>query len=295
MATGFIVHTANRIIVFGKSNHGLFYHDTTNKDFTMATTATHYALVETVRENKRGFTPRQFKRAQQARETLAMVGHPSHKDFTGMLDSKMVTNCPVTSTDAIAAFKIFGKDLGSIYGKTTHSTPSTVSTDLIKIPRTLLRNHRELTVEADLMFINTLPFFVTISRGLTFITVQKIASRKQLHLEQALQKVTSIYRSKRLTINHLPVDREFECLREFCENLGINLNTTSANEHVPSVERAIRVIKERFRGIRHTLPFKNIPTRIQIDLVYFTIFWLNFFLLSMVYLKRLVRVLFSLA
>ena len=102
--------------------------------------------------------------------------------------------------------------------------------------------------------------------------MQKIASRKQLHLEQALQKVNSIYRSKRLTINHLPVDREFECLREFCENLGINLNTTSANDHVPSVERAIRVIKERFRGVRYTLPFKHIPTRIQIELVYFTVF-----------------------
>ena len=76
MDTGCIVHTANRIIIFDKSNHVLFYHDTTNKDFTMTTTATHYALVETVRENKRGFTPRQFKRAQHARETLAMVGHP---------------------------------------------------------------------------------------------------------------------------------------------------------------------------------------------------------------------------
>ena len=277
MATCFIVHTAIRIIIFGKSNYGLFYHDTTNKDFTIDTTATHYALVETVRENKRGFTPRQFKRAQQAREVLAIVGHPSHKDFTGMSDSKMVTNCPVTSTDAISAFNIFGKDLDSIYGKPTRSTPATVSTDLIKIPRTLLRNHRKLTVEADLMFINTLPFFVTISRGLAFITVQKITSRKQLHLEQALQKVNSIYRSKRLTINHLPVDREFECPREFCENLGISLNTTSANEYVPDVERDIRVIMERFRGIRHTLSFKIIFTRIQIELVYFTVFWLNFF------------------
>ena len=266
MATGFIVHTTKKVIIFGKSNHGLFYHDTTNKDLTMATTDTHYTLVETVRENKRGFTPRQFKRAQQAHETLVMVGHSSNKDFTGMSDSKMVANCAVTSTDVIAAFKIFGKYLGSIYGKTTRSTPATV----------LLRNHCKFTVEADLMFINTLPFFVTISRSLTFIIVQKIASRKQFHLEQALQKVNSIYRYKRLTTNHLPIDREFECIREFCDNLGIHLNTTSANEHVHSVERAIRVIKECFRGIRYTLPFKNIPTHIQTELVYFTVFWFNF-------------------
>ena len=84
MATGFIVHTTKKIIIFGKSNHGLIYHDTTNKDLTMATTDTHYTLVETVRENKRGFTPHQFKRAQQARETLVMVGYPSNKDFTDM-------------------------------------------------------------------------------------------------------------------------------------------------------------------------------------------------------------------
>ena len=177
-----------------------------------------------------------------------------------MLDYNMVAKYPVTSTDAIVTFNIFGKDLGSIYRKTTRSIPATVFTDLIKIPRTLLRNHRKLNDEADLVFINTLLYFVTIYRGLVFITVQKIASRKQLHLEQALQKVNSIYRPRRLTINHLLVDREFECLRAFCENLGIHLNTTSVNEYVPSVGRAIRVIKERFRGIRHTLPFKNIPT-----------------------------------
>ena len=108
----------------------------------------------------------------------------------------MVANCPVTSTDAIVAFNIFGKNLGSIYRKTTRSTPIMVSTDLIKIPRTLLRNHCKLTVEADLMFISTLPFFVTNLCGFVCISVQKIASRKQLHLEQALQKVNSIYRSK---------------------------------------------------------------------------------------------------
>ena len=61
MAIGYIVHTTKQIIIFGKSNHGLFYHDTTNKDCTMAITSTHYTLVKTVRENERGITPCQFK------------------------------------------------------------------------------------------------------------------------------------------------------------------------------------------------------------------------------------------
>jgi hypothetical protein len=71
------------------------------------------------------------------------------------------------------------------------------------------------------------------------------------------------------------MDREFECLRGDLPEL--NLNTTAASEHVPDVERQIRVLKERSRAIRSTLPFKAIPRRIIIELVYYAAFWLNAF------------------
>jgi hypothetical protein len=71
------------------------------------------------------------------------------------------------------------------------------------------------------------------------------------------------------------MDREFECLRADLPEL--NLNTTAASEHVPDVERQIRVIKERSRAIRSTLPFKSIPGRIIIELVYYAAFWINEF------------------
>ena len=38
-----------------------------------------------------------------------------------------------------------------------------------------------------------------------------------------------------------------------------NINLTAANEHEPFIERRIRVIKERVRALRHTLPFKRLP------------------------------------
>jgi hypothetical protein len=71
------------------------------------------------------------------------------------------------------------------------------------------------------------------------------------------------------------MDREFECLRS--DLPGTNLNTTTVSKNVPDVERQIRVIKERSRAIRSTLPFKALPGRFIIELVYYASLWLNAF------------------
>jgi hypothetical protein len=57
----------------------------------------------------------------------------------------------------------------------------------------------------------------------------------------------------------------------------MNLNTTSTDEHVPDIERQIFLMKERARDVRSTLPFKVIPFRITIELVYYVHFWLKAF------------------
>jgi hypothetical protein len=71
------------------------------------------------------------------------------------------------------------------------------------------------------------------------------------------------------------MDREFECLRDDIH--GVLLNTTATSEHVPEIERQIRVIKERARAIRSTLPFKKMPNRMIVELINFVVLWLNDF------------------
>jgi hypothetical protein len=51
----------------------------------------------------------------------------------------------------------------------------------------------------------------------------------------------------------------------------------AAKEHVPEVERKIRLIKESGRGILNTLPFKRMPKLMLIKLVYHVVLWLNAF------------------
>jgi len=55
------------------------------------------------------------------------------------------------------------------------------------------------------------------------------------------------------------------------------INTTAAREHIPEVERKIRLIKEQGRGILNTLPFKKMPRLMLIELIYHVVLWLNAF------------------
>ncbi len=72
--------------------------------------------------------------------------------------------------------------------------------------------------------------------------------------------------------------------------LTVECNTTAAKEHVSKAERSIRMVKERMQGIMTMLPFTHIPRCMKIEFVYFTVLWLNVFLvktgISSTYLPR---------
>jgi hypothetical protein len=58
---------------------------------------------------------------------------------------------------------------------------------------------------------------------------------------------------------------------------GPRVNLTSASEHVPEIERRIRVVKERARSSRHNLPFNRIPKLLTIHIVFIAVKLLNHF------------------
>ena len=74
-------------------------------------------------------------------------------------------------------------------------------------------------------------------------------------------------------------DGEFAPLKTPIESLpgGPFVNLASSNEHVPEIERRIRVVKERCRATRHSLPFPRIPKLLTIHIVLNAVKLLNFF------------------
>jgi hypothetical protein len=260
----FIVVQPKKQVVFQQSGSALYYHDTTNRVMVM---------VNTAEGNREGCTDRAFSAAKQARRALGMVGYPSEKDFKHMVSSNMILNCPVTRKDINAANNIFGPNVASMKGKTVRSTQDPVLTEYVEIPKDMVALNKDVTLTADVMFVDGLGFLVTASRSIKSTTKDYVPKRSKADLINSLKKVFEIYSKRGFKIKTALMDREFECLRY--DIRGVMLNTTAASEHVTEIERQIRVIKERARAIRSTLPFKKMPNRMIVELINFVVLWLN--------------------
>jgi hypothetical protein len=234
-------------------------------------------LVNTVKQNREGFTDREFDRAKSARRALGLVGYPPPRDFKNMVRSNMIKNCNVTPIDIDNAYTLFGDDIASLRGKTVRTTPDPVMADYVEIPKIILDLNKDLTVAADIMFVNGMPFVTSISRNVKFTTIEYVTSRSKKNLVKSLLKIISLYKSRGFAPSTALMDREFECLRLELLTHVVNLNTTAASKHVPDIERQIRLIKERTRALRSTLPFKNIPGRMIIEMLANVVLRINAF------------------
>jgi hypothetical protein len=105
----FVVSKPDKDVIFAGSPSGLYYHDTTNRAVV---------LVNTVTQNREGFTDREFNRAKSARRALGLVGYPSPRDFKNMVKSNMIKNCYVTPTDIDNAYNFFGDNIATLRGET---------------------------------------------------------------------------------------------------------------------------------------------------------------------------------
>jgi hypothetical protein len=132
-----------------------------------------------------------------------------------------------------------------------------------------------VTLVADVMFVYGLGFMVRTSRTLKFTTIEHVPRRTKPMLVKSLNKVSNIYNSRGFKVVTALMGREFKPLRSQIH--GTILNTTAASEHVPEIERQLRGIKERARAIVSTLPFKNLPSRMIIELIHFVVLLFNAF------------------
>ena len=102
---------------------------------------------------------------------MHLLGFLLERDFENMLRSNMIVNCPVTFSDVKNAKLIFDPDITSIKRKSVRRKTASVVTDYVEIPREILESRKELEVSTDIMFINKLPFLVSISQRLKFTTI----------------------------------------------------------------------------------------------------------------------------
>ena len=126
-----------------------------------------------------------------------------------------------------------------------------------EIPRDFYRLNKFVTLTADVMFVYGLPFLVTYSRSITYITPEFIPTRTAGQLANSLMKVVYGYARGGFVVNLMLVDQEFGKIKDVMPL--VEVNTTAAREHVPEIERRIRTIKERVRATTSHFPFNLVP------------------------------------
>ena len=156
----------------------------------------------------------------------------------------------MTVEDVNVTLNIWGKSIVALKGKTTRRKPNTVARDSVKIPKDLLKLHKKVFLTVDILFVNKIPFILTLSRKICFTVMNHLVNRMVPQIFVAFKEIYQYYMHCGFRITSVHSDREFAPLQALVASLpgGPMINLESANKYVPEIERKIRVVKEICRA-----------------------------------------------
>jgi hypothetical protein len=112
----------------------------------------------------------------------------------------------------------------------------------------------------DTMQINGLYFLTTASRNIMFRTTEWVPNKTAKACRSELDNVFRVYNMTVFKIKSIHCDNECRSLMQELESIyEVQMNYTSTQEHVPEIDRSIRVVQERFHATFHRLPFTRLP------------------------------------
>ena len=142
----------------------------------------------------------------------------------------------------------------------TRRKPKPVKQDLIEIPKELIMQHHNIELCIDTMFINGCGMLTAIDRTIKYRSLVPMEGRKHMDYYRALDKILCLYNGAGFIVRTIQCDREYQAMMDQVkDDLEVDMNYTSASEHVPEAERNNHTIKERIRAAFWCLPYNKIP------------------------------------
>jgi hypothetical protein len=186
----FIVHMNNNTLKFECNPKGLYTYKVLDEYLKKQN-----HLINTVKENRVGYTQRQFEQAKRAQELYHIVGTPTLESFKALI--KVIKNCSVTAEDVNNAEKIFGANMWSLRGKSTRHKSTPVLEDAIEIPEELILQNRYIDLCIDIMYVKKFGFMTMIDRAIGFRSALPIENRTHEEYYHVLDiQVTKIHKSQ---------------------------------------------------------------------------------------------------
>jgi hypothetical protein len=116
----------------------------------------------------------------------------------------------VTANAVKNAHQIFDPDLAGIRGRTVRRPLESVTTDYVQIPRAILEQHQLVTLAVDVMFVNGVPFLVSLARGLNLVTAEFTPSRTAKQLAAGITRKIDLYTRGGFQVGTVLMDNELE-------------------------------------------------------------------------------------
>ena len=269
------LHHKDRVYTFKECVDGLYYWDTSSTK--PKSSFSHYSFINTVAENKSQYTKKDVEGAKRARDIQGIIAWPTDKQFQSIVSNNQLINSNITIDNITHATNIHGPATPLLQSRTVRKTPTSVNVQKFPLPPSIIQQYPNLQLYVDYFFVNRLPFLHTKSSKVDFLTVQTGENRTTNSILKGLKRVVNTYEKRGFTITDLHADNEFD-IETLKENLEpINTHIYGKLEHVGTIERSVRTVKDRCRGLCHALPFKRYTKLMVHSLVENAVYWINAF------------------
>ena len=118
----------------------------------------------------------------------------------------LLKKLPVLPEDIDNYQSIYVPYLHFLKGKTVRSSPTRFRTNFIQVTPFILERNKKITLACDVMYINNITFFVTISENICFTKIDNINNRLSGTIFKSLKYVISVYNKRGFKVYSSNVD-----------------------------------------------------------------------------------------
>ena len=237
--------------------------------------------IDSIQKSEDRFCERDRKRARRARRLQYVSGFPSIDTMIRSAETNGLMNSPVTKRDLILSWDMLGTSEHISAGKTTKTQPPAINADeqLVELPPSIAQYYRDVEISVDVLHVNRLPFLASISKNIHYSTIDALDNMRIPTMESTIRQLMRSYSVRGFNVVAIHVDIQFKSISDR-NVLGPTVNVVSRGEHVPEIERFIRVMKERARcyhSMLKSVGINALPKIMVMHLMRTVNFYLNAF------------------
>ena len=152
-----------------------------------------------------------------------------------MIRGNKIKNYKATPDHAEIAHDIWVESEDYIKGSRVQSKSKHVDGFKLKVPTEYLKLGKKVYLTCDVLFVNKIPFFITLSRKIDSIATAHLKDRKIKTIFLAFFAVYKFYLRRGYRITMVHADNAIGPMKPLIDNIkkGPTINLAAANEHVP--------------------------------------------------------------